>query len=505
MAFALAHATKHSLRRVIVVIPFLSIIEQNAGEYRSIFGTDQVVEHHSGMKINPTGSGDPAQASAAELAAENWDAPIIVTTSVQFLESLFAASPSRCRKLHNIAQSVVVLDEVQTFPTHLLEPVLNVLRELRTDYGVSFLFCSATQPAFRKRGNLTQGFTPAEMTEIAPEPETLFRGLERVAYHMPSAGESVSWEALAEQLIQHPQALCVVNTRRHALTLWREVKCQLGHGTAEGDGLCEGLFHLSASMCAEHRLDILGVSEHPPSENIRRRLRMGLPCRVISTQLVEAGVDIDFPVVFRAVGPLDSLVQAAGRCNREGRLTDNMGRPIHGEVFIFHPTDPGLPRGVYSTATTLAEKYMGRADLSVNPQIFADYFDELFGCLALDHSKRGEPTIQADRCLFNFRRVAEKATVIDDAGSDAVIVPYGDCRGHIDRVRNGRWLGRRELRNFQRFMVNMRTGEAQLLKATGSVQPLLPGKIELWVLDEKCYRKDIGVLAAGRLPSDFTF
>ena len=497
MAFALAHARAHGLRRIIVVIPFLSIIEQNAAEYRNIFGAEQVVEHHSGTRVASFDGGEPAQAPAAELAVENWDAPIVVTTSVQFLESLLAAAPARCRKLHNIARSVVVLDEVQTLPTHMLEPVMNVFRELQKSFGTSFLFCSATQPAFRNSGNLTQGFKPSEVNEIAPEPEELFRSLTRVRYHVPEASGCVAWDALASRLISFPQVLCVVNTRQHALALWQEVRRQLGYEIAPEEGPCEGLFHLSASMCAEHRLDILGFSGGPSEENIAGRLRNGLPCRVISTQLVEAGVDLDFPVVFRAMGPLDSIVQAAGRCNREGRLP-------RGDFYIFRPAESGLPPGVYSTATALAEKYIGLEGIYANPHLFSNYFDELFGCVPLDHNKKGELTIQEDRYHLNFHRVAEKAAVIDDAGAQAVAVPYGYGKDRIDSVRSSRCFGRHELRGLQRFMVNLRSRDVQALMSAGALRPLLPGKIEMLVLDERCYRRNVGVLAVGRSLSDFT-
>ena len=497
MAFALAHAEAHSLRRVIVVIPYLSIIEQNAGEYRKIFGHDQVVEHHSGARPARAGGADPTQVPMSGLAVENWDAPIIVTTSVQFVESLFAASPSRCRKLHNMARSVVILDEVQTLPTHLLEPVLNAFRELRREYGVSFLFCSATQPAFRRSGNLTQGFDATEVTELAPEPDKLFRELVRVRYSAPKIGEDISWDALAARLAKYSQVLCIVNTRRHALQLWQELRRHMGHSDPDLNLAPAGLFHLSASMCAEHRLDGLGISEHPPEDNIKHRLSNGLPCHVISTQLVEAGVDIDFPVVFRAMGPLDSIVQAAGRCNREG------SRPL-GEVFLFRPADLGVPRGVYSTGTTLAESYIFRDDLATNPHIFSDYFDELFGCLPLDHCAKGERTIQQDRFGFNFRRVAEKAIVIDDAEAEAVVVPYGVGMKRVERIRRSGWFDRDELRGLQRFMVNLRGGDIRRLKAMGVLQPLLPGKVETHVLEERCYRRYLGVFAEGLSPTDFT-
>jgi CRISPR-associated endonuclease/helicase Cas3 len=327
MAFALAHAKKHKLRRVIVVLPYLSIIEQNADRYRTVFGKDFVLEHHSAVEnreaLHPNDPTEPGEASDMEKAMENWDAPVIVTTSVQFLETLFAASPGRARKLHNIARSVVIFDEVQTLPTHLLEPTLDVLRELKAHWSVSFLFCSATQPAFKKSANLKCKFDDGEVKEIAPDPRALYVRLRRVDYHIESVNDPWDWQTLAEQILPERQVLCVLNLRRHAFEVWQEVRQFLKENGREAD--LEGLFHLSSAMCPAHRLDLLGLSKDPLPNNIRARLRNGQPCWVISTQLIEAGVDIDFPVVFRALGPLDSVVQAAGRCNGGGTLRDASG------------------------------------------------------------------------------------------------------------------------------------------------------------------------------------
>ncbi len=345
MAFALAHAKKHDLRRVIVVIPYLSIIEQNAKEYRDALGDRIVLEHHSAVEVlsdaRRPDSGEPNEPtniSDLEKAMENWDMPVIVTTSVQFIETLFAASPGQARKLHSIAQSVVVFDEVQTLPTHLLEPTLNVLRELRDHWGVSILFCSATQPAFKKSATLRNGFEPNEMVPIVSEPERVFKTLRRVDYRVEPKENPVDWRTLAERMTAHPQALSVLNVRRQAFGLWEALHARLRE-RVYGEEVREALFHLSSAMCPAHRLDLLGLSKNPPCNNIKTRLKSGKPCWVASTQLVEAGVDIDFPIVFRAMGPLDSLVQAAGRCNREGLLRDKQGNFCRGQVVIFYPSD----------------------------------------------------------------------------------------------------------------------------------------------------------------------
>jgi len=265
MEFALAHARQHNLRRVIVVIPYLSIIEQNAKEYREIFGKENVLEHHSAVDVSRSDE-DPAQAQDLEKAMENWDVPIVVTTSVQFIETLFSASPAQARKLHNIAQSVVIFDEVQTLPTHLLEPLLDVLRELKNRYGVSFVFCSATQPAFKKTTNLKNGFVDDEIIEIAPNPDILYQSLQRVKYTVERFDSPWTWQDLAQKMIKHNQVLCIVNLRRQAYELLVTIRRNLEERNSLRD-LDESVFHLSSAMCPAHRVDSIEI--------IKKRLKAG--------------------------------------------------------------------------------------------------------------------------------------------------------------------------------------------------------------------------------------
>lgn len=491
MAFALAHAQHHSLRRVIVVIPYLSIIEQNAAEYRCIFGDDVVLENHSA--VQPPLDKSEEEKSRLDLVTENWDAPIVVTTSVQFLESLFAAAPSRCRKLHRIPRSVVIFDEVQTLPAGLLAPTFSVFRELQRNYGVSFVFCSATQPAFRRTGSLPSDFFAAkELRELAPDPPSLFRQLRRVDYHLPNPGETLDWPELAEKLAAAKQALCVVNLTRHASNLWQELKRRLPDD--------EKPIHLSASMCPQHRLDLI--------HEIRERLASGQPCRVVSTQLIEAGVDVDFPVVCRAMGPLDSIVQVAGRCNREGRREA-------GQMYVFRPVDHKLPPGVYQSASdqavitlaTLGQHEQATDRLATDPQVFADYFQSLYQVINTDYARRGESTIQEDRSQLRFREVARKAKVIDDDGQP-VIVRFKagesivkDIRGRVPGPRQPRFT-RDDLRRLQRFMVSVHTRKFQMLLGLKQIKPLLPN-LELYVLDEGFYHPDLGVVIDNRPLEDF--
>lgn len=494
MAFALAHAKAHGLRRVIVVIPYLSIIEQNAAEYRRILGDDVVLENHSGVR--PPDDATEDEKFRLELVTENWDAPVVITTSVQFLESLFASSPSKCRKLHRIPRSVVIFDEVQTLPAHLLKPTFSVFRELAANYGTSFVFSSATQPAFRESTALPDGFAAQELREIAPDPDELFRKLRRVNYHLPKREETLDWPQLAECMAERPQALCVVNLTRHAKELWEQVKRIVPDGAP---------VHLSSAMCPQHRLSLI--------ENIRERLKAGQPCRVVSTQLIEAGVDVDFPIVWRALGPLDSIVQVAGRCNREGRLAA-------GEVHVFRPLDHKLPPGVYRAAAdqaiitlaTLGDDESASNRLATDPQVFRDYFHSLYQVVNTDYAKRGETSIQQDREQLRFREVSRKAKVISDEGQPVIIAR--DTHGLefaaplIEEIRNRQLtpgqprFSRDDLRRLQRFMVNVHSHKFQQLESMKHIRPLLPN-LELYVLDDGFYHPELGLVIDNHPLDDF--
>ena len=311
LAFALEHAVRHGFTRVIYVIPFTSIVEQTASVFRAALRNDDddpgsfLVEHHSAFDEARIGNREAKD--KLSLSMENWDAPIIVTTAVQFFESLFANRPSRCRKLHNIANSVVILDEAQTLPLKLLRPCVTALDELARNWQSSVVLCTATQPSLSASDGFPGGFEGLQ--ELAPEPKRLYRTLKRTRIFQRGKMDDAR---LAEQLRQSPQALCIVNTRRHARELYEKIE--------SADGAC----HLTTAMCARHRSEVL--------EDVRLRLKGAEPVRLIATPLVEAGVDIDFPVVWRAEAGLESIVQAAGRCNREGRASV-------ADVFVFEPAE----------------------------------------------------------------------------------------------------------------------------------------------------------------------
>lgn len=301
LAFALDHAIAQGMDRIIYVIPFTSIVEQNAAVFRHAlgqYGIEAVLEHHSTFEAEKTTKGDKTSLDKLKRDSENWDAPIIVTTSVQFLESLFAAKTSRCRKLHNIARSVVILDEAQTMPLPLLRPSVAALDELALNYHTSIVLCTATQPALIETNDTKHSFVGGfkNVEELAPHPKKLYRDLQRVTVrHIGSLDDA----QLRDELLDVEQVLCIVNNRRHAKALYESIADQ------------PGAFHLTTAMCAVHRRQVL--------HHIRETLKEGKPCRVVSTSLIEAGVDVDFPRVLRAEAGLDSIAQAAGRCNREGK------------------------------------------------------------------------------------------------------------------------------------------------------------------------------------------
>lgn len=458
LSFALNHALKHGLERVIFAIPYTSIVEQTAQVFRDVLGADAVLEHHS--QIGPDGDGSPRH----RLAAENWDAPVIVTTNVQLFESLFHNRSSRCRKLHRIARSVVVLDEAQTLPPHLLAPVLDAIRTLSRDYGTTFLLMSATPPALEKRESLTCGLEGVR--EIAADPQGLAQRLRRVRFHLPAdLTLPTPFEALAERLAGHPSVLAIVHRRQDAAELTAALDAQLGEKTTH---------HLSARMCGQHRSEVLAT--------IKAALRAGRPVRVVATQLVEAGVDIDFPVVYRALAGLDSLVQAAGRCNREGNL------PSLGEVHLF--VAPALPppgilqRGLECLRTMLA----ANPDLDLLlPGTTLNYSRRLFGGVATDARK-----IQSLREQRQFRTVAERFQMIDQ-GQEAVIVPYPGSERAIAELRA---LGpsRERMRAVQRFTVQVNPRTMQALENCDSIERIGDAAQLPLLSDSRLYDLRLGLL-----------
>jgi len=423
MAFALRHALRHDLRRVIYVAPFTTIIEQNADVFQKHLGKDVVLEHQCNL--------DPEkETKAARLASENWDAPIIVTTSVQFYESLFAAKPSRCRKLHRIARSVIILDEAQTIPVDYLKPCLRALQLLVRDYGCSVVLCTATQPEIRKRPDFDIGLE--NVREIVLEPPKLYAALKRVEVERIGLQTDVQ---LRDRMLDEKQALCIVNTTKHARLLFDAIKPDEGH------------FHLSARMCPEHRRQVL--------KDIRQSLKAGETCRVVSTQVVEAGVDLDFPVVFRAMAGLDSIAQAAGRCNRNNRL----GRL--GKVFVFTSEHKAANRYFADTANCAAqvmELHPDPLDLEANEHFFKLYYWDQKPKWDAHHILDQFHLEQNSDFPFNFgyATTAAEFHLIDDAAYCTVLVPWGEeGRALCERLRAMPAPDRETLRQTQRYAVQI--------------------------------------------------
>ena len=442
MSFALRHAARHGLRRVIVVIPFTSIIEQNAEEYRKALGVENVIEHHSNL--------DPEQqrtvlgegvAQQHDLAAENWDAPVVVTTTVQFFESLFSNRPSQSRKVHNIARSVVILDEVQTLPPEFLLSIVEVVGDLASDYGCSVVLSTATPPALAARDGFQAGLR--DIQPIIECPAALVRQLSRVEYVWPATeAPPVQWETLAVELAGHRRVLAVVHRRHDARALAEQIRRLLPE---------ERVFHLSALMCAAHRSDVL--------REVKSTLASGAPCRLVSTQLVEAGVDIDFPVVYRALGGLDNMVQAAGRCNREGRSEK-------GRVIIFRsptPPPPGTPRRGLDATESLLRQGRGTLDAD-DPALIDAYFRMLYHAEDLDAKQ-----IQTHRQQFDFAIVGRDFRLIEDGFACPIIVPYGEAPKRLNDLRI-RGPSRETLRALQPFIVNIYPVSFERLRRSGAFE-----------------------------------
>lgn len=485
MAFALKHADKFSKRRIIYAIPFTSIIEQNAAVFRSFLGDENVLEHHS--NFDPQNQNETAR---TRLASENWDAPVIVTTNVQLFESLFAAKTSRCRKLHNIANSVIVLDEAQQIPRDFQKPITHMMQTLSEKYGVTWVLCTATQPDLSKVqdsfGNLVmQGLE--SVYEIISNPTELAQQLKRVEVHLPKPDDpQKSWKEIAEELKKHECVLAIVNTRKDAQELFEQLADQ------------PNTFHLSAQMCPKHRSETL--------EEIKERLDQykngsGEALRVISTQLIEAGVDVDFPVVYRAMAGLDSIAQSAGRCNREGQMD------TPGQVHVFYPKRKA-PIGFLRQGADATEELVASGQLKdpLSPSNFTRYFQLLNANKDRDRYRIMDFLKANNQLNIDFRTAAEKFRLIDNKGV-SIIVPFKPKT--LEESPIHQWLSILEMdpskrwvyRKLQGFSVTVPEKIADLLQAEGSLQSVA-GQ---WVLLEARYDFMLGLQSAEKLLSEESY
>ena len=511
MAFALKHAALNpkEFRRIIVVIPFLSIIEQNAMVYAEALGPEAVFEHHSGdfgrLKTIPGQKKDEGRFRPTDESEEkinlqmeqrqrhleqNWDAPIIVTTSVRFFETLFSNHPSDLRRMHNIGRSIVILDEVQTLPKNFLETLLSMMNGLAKEWGTTFLFCTATQPAFEKSPDAPENDMRWEKGTIKPivmedKLRKLVEDLKSVKDpDWPQAGEMTPWSEIAEKLVGEKRVLCIVNTKPHAAELYRLV---LKHPELPAGESSTG-FHLSTRMCAAHRLDKIN--------EIRRILQeSNQPCRVVSTQLVEAGVDLDFPVVYRAMGPLDAIVQAAGRCDREGRLTAAAGEP-EGLLVVFNPEEDKSP---YKQETNITRGLLNRGTLSIHePKHIRTYFNMVY------EGDRDPKLIQGMRQNLSFKDVAKAFAMIDDR-TKAVLVPYNQAAKELmARIQKERMITREVFGKIQQYQVGLYPHEFEEARRLGTIIELWENA-DVWECRPSCYSPDTGLEIKLPDPEDYQF
>lgn len=392
LAFALQHAKKNGMTRIIYVIPYTSIIEQNAAEFKKVLGSANVLEHHSNFDFNQLDDDDVKQKQ--RLACENWDVPIVVTTNVQFFESLFASHSSRCRKLHNISNSVIIFDEAQMLPTEYLKPCVYAIAELVKNYKCTAVLCSATQPALQEL--FPKNMTATEIVEGIDDLYDFFRRTEIIR-----RGQLTN-DMLAKEINANKQVLCIVNTKKHAKDIFGRLTGQ-------------GCFHLSALMCPKHRSKEIA--------EIKELLATGKPCKVISTQIIEAGVDVDFPVLYRSMAGLDEIIQAAGRCNREGKL------PSLGQVNLFEPEDDYTKRmpAVLKRPICITEDVMRNYQDMMSPQAIKAFFSELYqaeGSKGLDIKGIMDTLNKSSKTgSIPFKEIEQEFQLIEN-NTKTIIIPY---------------------------------------------------------------------------------
>ena len=445
LSFALAQAKARRMKRIVYVIPYTSIIEQTAQAFREILGDENVLEFHSGVQFDQQ-EDDASSPEAVPLtrSVETWDVPVIVTTAVQFFESLYACQPSKCRKLHNLAQSVLIFDEAQMLPLPYLRPCVWAIAQLVRHYGASAVLCTATQPALDP---IFQEFAPEiPIREICPMAEAHWESFRRVSFQQ--AG-TLSWMDLAARLQQQEQVLCVVNTRRAA----REVFHQLSGS---------GNFHLSTLMYPAHRRRIL--------DEIRRRLRDGLPCRVVSTSLIEAGVDVDFPAVYRELSGLDSILQAAGRCNREGKRP-----PEDSIVTIFQGEDP--PPRLFETSIGAGKIVLDHCqDVSSRAAIHT-YFSTLLDLKGAEAQDAHHILPLMESEFFPFRTVAERFHLIESP-TTTVYLPLEEGAGLVELLRSVQY-SRTLYRRLGQYGVSVYPQHLAALEQAGALEHLEDGSVVL--------------------------
>ena len=484
MAWALEMAIRNHHDRIIYVIPYTSIITQTAMVFREIFGKDNILEHHSEVVVEQQTEDDNSdeQMSRLKFLTENWDAPIILTTNVQFFESLFASKPAKCRKVHSIANSVIVMDEVQALPEGFLRPILSAIDTLSEAFHCSILCCSATQPVYDEDLNSPDDgsdyYTPLDTRgDLVSREAKYFVPFDRVDYHLEP--QTVTSQELADRLAAEHSVLCVLNSRKDAGQVYRALR-DLPKVKADE------VIHLSRSMCSAHLRRAI--------ETIKERMREGKPTKVISTQLIEAGVDLDFPCVWRAHSGLGSIIQAGGRCNREGKMERR------GQVFVFSLANGSRPfgniaRGCNATKMLLHKLSNKITDLT-DPEVIAKYYRLYFKDISDFDTEGIEKDLTEDPEDINFESAAERFKLIDDEGTFPVIVPYmEEGKALVRKIRNHEILTREDYHRMQEYSVSLRQGDYSTLLGHGNIEQIPWGEDFISVLvDDNCYDSVAGVV-----------
>lgn len=472
LLWAMLHAIKNGQHRIIIAIPYTSIISQTAKTFKDIFGEEAVLEHHSNYDYHDREE-KYDDINPERMATENWDAPIIVTTNVQLFESMYASHPGRCRKLHNIANSVIILDEVQTLPGEHLQAIVDALKAYNELFGVSLLFTTASQPTLEgeRKGheqNL-QGFDKIE--ELIPDTMQLHDKLRRVK--LDFIDTALSYEDIAEQMMRYERVLCIVNTRQAAADLFNHLPQNENH------------YHLSRNMCPEHVDSTL--------QTIKARLKENddQPIRVVTTQLIEAGVDIDFPVVMRQEIGLDSILQAAGRCNREGKMTGN------GTTYVFKIDGVNVPRGTMSYANDARLNMRPQEDL-FTPDAMTEYFTQYYAKIpSFDKKDKEGNCIQnllhkADQLLFDSADQYFK--LIEDNGYP-VVVNFQDSSTLVNEMRYGN-VSKKMYRKLARYTITIPRYLFDKLNEIGIVEKIESQGKETglyYISDKKLYDEHYGL------------
>ena len=484
MAWALEMAIRNHHDRIIYVIPYTSIITQTAMVFREIFGEENILEHHSEVVVEQQTEDDKSdeQMSRLKFLTENWDAPIILTTNVQFFESLFASKPAKCRKVHSIANSVIVMDEVQALPEGFLSPILSAIDTLSEAFHCSILCCSATQPVYDEDLNSPDDgsdyYTPLDTRgDLVSREAKYFVPFDRVDYHLEP--QTVTSQELADRLAAEHSVLCVLNSRKDAGQVYRALR-DLPKVKADE------VIHLSRSMCSAHLRRAI--------EAIKERMREGKPTKVISTQLIEAGVDLDFPCVWRAYSGLGSIIQAGGRCNREGKMERR------GQVFVFSLADGSRPfgniaRGCNATKMLL-HKLSNKITDPTDPEVIAKYYRLYFKDIPDFDTEGIEKDLTEDPEDINFESAAERFKLIDDEGTFPVIVPYmEEGKALVRKIRNHEILTREDYHRMQEYSVSLRQGDYSTLLSHGNIEQIPWGEDFISVLvDDECYDSVAGVV-----------